>query len=136
MFAMVLSWLGNLLGGPFAKAAVDAYRAKLDSDNSAQKTAADLAGRELALQQREEELRTQLRIAQIGHWHEPEHLFGYIMVVYFGKIILVDKVLASAIGADWATDPLGGDAATWAGMIMLFYFGKRGFENVARILKR
>jgi hypothetical protein len=35
-----------------------------------------------------------------------------------------------------STDPLTGEVAGWAGMIMLFYFGKRGFENVARILKR
>jgi len=37
---------------------------------------------------------------------------------------------------DGSTDPLAGEAATWAGMIMLFLFGKLGFENIARILKR
>ena len=34
MFATVLGWLGNLIGGPFAKAAVDAYRAKLTAENT------------------------------------------------------------------------------------------------------
>ena len=29
----------------------------------------------------------------IGRWYEPTQLFGYIMVVYVGKVILVDKVL-------------------------------------------
>ncbi|MEJ2435538.1 MAG: hypothetical protein P8Y53_21195 [Pseudolabrys sp.] len=53
MVATVLAWLGNLLGGPFAKAAVDAYRAKLASDNTSEKIAADLAARELAVEQRE-----------------------------------------------------------------------------------
>jgi hypothetical protein len=134
MIAGILSFLGNLLGGPFAKAAVEAYRARLAADNTAEKTAADLAARELALQQREAELTVELRKAQIGRWYEPEHLFGYTMVVYFAKVVLWDKVLGPVTGG--STDPLAGDVATWAGMIMLFYFGKRGFENVARILRR
>ncbi len=37
MFATILGWLGNLIGGPFAKAAVDAYRAKLASDNTSRR---------------------------------------------------------------------------------------------------
>jgi len=49
MFATVLGFLGNLLGGPFAKAAVDAYRAKLTADNTSDKIAADLAAREKGL---------------------------------------------------------------------------------------
>lgn len=56
------------------------------------------------------------------------------MVIYFGKVVLWDKVLGPLTGG--STDALTGEAATWAGMIMLFYFGKRGIENVARILKR
>jgi hypothetical protein len=134
MFSMVLGWLGNLLGGPFAQAALKAYSAKLASDNTTEKTAADLAGRELAVEQREAELQTQLKIAEIGAWYEPDHLFGYIMVGYFSKIVLWDKVLGWL--TQGTTDALTGDAAKWAGLIMAFYFGKRGIENVARILKR
>jgi hypothetical protein len=87
--------------------------------------------KELDLQSREAELQTQLRIAQIGKWYEPEHLFGYILVTYFGKCIVWDKVLALG-----STDTLGGDIQTWAGLIVITYFGKRGIENVARILAR
>lgn len=130
----ILTWLGNLLGGPFAKAAVDAYRAKLSSENSSEKIAADLASKEIAAQSREDELRAQLKVAEVGHPYEPEKLFAYIMVVYFGKIIIWDKVLGHLTGG--STDPLTGDVATWAGMIFSFYFAKRGLENVARILKR
>lgn len=35
-----------------------------------------------------------------------------------------------------STAALKGDVSVWAGMIMGFYFTKRGFENVARIVKR
>jgi hypothetical protein len=41
MFAAILGRLGNLLGGPFAKAVVDAYRAKLTAKNTCEKIAAD-----------------------------------------------------------------------------------------------
>lgn len=139
MLTMVLRWLGNLLGGPFAKAAVDAYKAKLSAENTTEKTAADLAGRELAVQQRETELQAQLKTAQIGHAWEPEKLFAYIIVIYFAKIVLWDKVIGSFAGYTpniFRTDPLTGEAVGWAAMVMAFYFGKRGVENVARIWNR
>jgi hypothetical protein len=34
------------------------------------------------------------------------------------------------------TDPLAGWAETTANLIVAFYFAKRGFENIARIIKR
>ncbi len=131
MFATVLGWFGNLLGGPFVQAALKAYSAKLAADNTAEKTAADLAARELAVQQREQELQTQYRIAELGHWYEPDKLMGYCVAIYFAKLLIFDKVLALGV-----TDPLGGFAATTANLVVMFYFGKRAFETVARIIKR
>ncbi len=127
----VLQWLGGLLGGPFAKAAVDAYKAKLQSGTDRDKLAADLATRELDVQQAEIAAQTQLRIAQIGKWYEPEHLFGYVLVFYVGKVLIFDAALHLG-----STDAVRGSVGTWAGWIMAFYVGKRGIENVARILKR
>lgn len=139
MFSMVLTWLGNLLGGPFAKAAVDAYKAKLENENSKDAHTADLVARELAVQQAEIDAQTKLKTAQIGHPWEPEKLFAYIIVIYFAKIVLFDKVIGSFAGYTpniFRTDPLTGDAVGWAAMVMAFYFGKRGIENVARIVSR
>jgi hypothetical protein len=34
------------------------------------------------------------------------------------------------------TDPLAGFAATTANLIVSFHFAKRGFENVAKIIRR
>jgi hypothetical protein len=73
----------------------------------------------------------QYRIAEIGHWSEPDKLMGYFVAIYFGKLLIWDKVLGLG-----TTDPLGGFAATTANLIVAFYFAKRGFENVARIIKR
>jgi hypothetical protein len=131
MLSMILGWLGNLLGGPFAKAAVDAYKAKLTAENTTEKVAADLAGRELAVQQRELELQTQLRIAEIGKWYEPDHLAAYVFVAYFTKVVVYDVMLGLG-----STPALHGSIADWMGLIAMFLFGKRGIENVARIIKR
>jgi hypothetical protein len=127
MWGAILSFLG----GPFINGAIKAYQAKLAAGNTSEKIAADLAGRELELQRREAEVQADYKRALIGHWYEPTNLFGYIMVVYFGKIIVWDKVLKLG-----TTDGITGQGAEWAGWIMMFYVGKRGFENVARILRK
>lgn len=131
MLTMILSWAGSLLGGPFAKAAVDAYKAKLDATNSADARTVELAARELALEQREAELRAQIKIDAHGRWHAIENLFAYVLLVYFAKIYLWDA--AFHLGS---TDAVRGDAAQWASLVIMFWFGKRGLENVASILKR
>ncbi len=133
MFAMVLAWLGNLLGGPFAKAAVDAYRAKLSAENTSEKIAADLAARELAVESRERELATQIVIAEQGRWYTalPRPLFAFAFIIYVWKVVVWDKVLGLG-----ATDPLSGDVAQWAMIVLTAYFGGRSLEKVARILGR
>lgn len=133
MFSLVLTWLGNLLGGPFAKAAVDAYRAKLSAENTSDKIAADLAARELAVEQRERELSTQVVIAEQGRWYTalPRPMFASAFIIYVWKVVVWDKVLALG-----STDPLSGDVAQWAMIVLTAYFGGRSLEKVARILAR
>ena len=133
MFAMVLSWLGNLLGGPFAKAAVDAYKAKLSAENTSEKVAADLAARELAVESREAELATQIVIAEQGRWVTalPRPLFAFAFIIYVWKVVVWDKVLGLG-----ATDPLSGEVSQWAMIVLTAYFGGRSVEKVARILGR
>lgn len=133
MFATVLGWLGNLLGGPFAKAAVDAYRAKLSAENTSEKIAADLAARELGVEQREAELANQAVLAEQGRWYTalPRPLFAFAFVIYAWKVVVFDKVLGLG-----STDPLTGDVAQWAMIVLTAYFGGRSIEKVARILSR
>ncbi len=58
-------------------------------------------------------------------------LMGYCVAAYFAKLLVWDKVLGLGV-----TDGLQGFAAITANLVVSFYFAKRGFENVARILKR
>lgn len=113
------------------RAALDAYRAKLESGTNVDVINADLASRELQVQIREMELASEIRKAELGRWWEPDKLMGYAVAVYFGKILIWDKVLRLGV-----TDELGGWAGTTATVIVGAYFGKRGFENIVRIMNR
>lgn len=128
---MIWTWLGNLIAGPVLGKALDAYKAKLSSGNTSENIAADLAAKEVELQRREAELHTQYRVAELGYWYEPDKIMGYCVAAYVAKLIVWDKVLGLG-----STDPLGGWIEVTANLIVSFYFAKRGFENVARIIKR
>jgi len=130
MFAFA-SLIFSFLGGPVAKALVSAYQAHLTATTTDNTTAADLAGKEIAAQTAETNAITQYRIAEIGHWYEPDKLMGYCVAVYLAKLLIWDKVLGLGV-----TDPLLGWSGTVSTTIVGFYFGKRAFENVARIIKR
>lgn len=121
----------SFLGGPVVKALIDAYSAKLKAENVDTKIAADLAASEIVAQTAETKAVMQYRIAEIGHWYEPDKLMGYCVALYFAKLLVWDKVLGFG-----STDPLAGFAAITANLVVSFYFAKRGFENVARIIKR
>jgi hypothetical protein len=47
------------------------------------------------------------------------------------KLLVWDKVLGLG-----TTDPLAGFASVTSNLVVSSYFAKRGFENVARIIKR
>jgi hypothetical protein len=133
MLSTVLGWLGNLLGGPFAKAAVDAYRAKLTAENTSEKIAADLAAREMSVEQRERELAVEVAVAEQGRWYTalPRPLFAFAFIIYVWKAVVWDKVLGLG-----TTEALSGDVSQWAMIVLSAYFGGRSLEKVARILAR
>jgi hypothetical protein len=86
---------------------------------------------EIAAQTLETQSITQLTIAEIGHPWEPEKIAFYIVLAFFAKCVVWDTILGLG-----TTPALKGDVSIWAGLVMSFYFGKRTFENVARIIKR
>jgi hypothetical protein len=126
-------WMAILsfLVGPLIKGLINAYQAKLKAGNIDSKIAADLAASEIAAQTLETQSLTQLKIAEIGHPWEPEKLAFYIVLAFFAKCVVWDTILGFG-----TTPALKGDVSIWAGLVMSFYFSKRTFENVARIIKR
>jgi hypothetical protein len=126
-------WLAlmQLIGGPVISGLVNAYNLHLKAQTQDNTIAADLAGKEIAAQTLETQSVNALKIAEIGHPWEPEKLAFYIVLVFFAKCVIWDTVLGFG-----TTPSLKGDVSIWAGMVMGFYFSKRTFENVARIIKR
>lgn len=123
------SWLLSLLSGPIIGALVDAYKAKLAAGNTTEQIAADLAGKELSLQQAQAQYDDQVRIAEIGKWYEPDHLMGYAVAFYVAKCLVWDAALGLG-----TTDPVKGLVANTVALIIAFYYGKRSAESVARII--
>ena len=105
----------SFIGGPVIKGLIDGYKAKLAAGNTSEKIASETASAEIAAQVSEANAIMQYRIAEIGHWYEPDKLMGYFVAIYFGKLLIFDKVLGLG-----TTDPLAGFAAITS---------KRGLEN-------
>lgn len=136
MFSVFLSWLGSLLGGPFAKAAVQAYSDKLAAENNSEKIAADLKSRELTLDQREAELNAAAVNAEEGNWvtRWVRPAWTAPFVIYTWKVVVYDKVLG--IWTQGSTDPLSSAMASLMTTIAIAYFGARGLQYVVRELKK
>jgi hypothetical protein len=130
---VILSWLASLIGGPIVSGFIKAYSAKLQAENTSEKIAADLATRELVVEQREDELRTKLLIAEQGRWWTalPRPIGAMIVLIYIGKCIVWDKVFGLGV-----TDQLSPELYSICTTIIGAYFGGRTIEKVAAILKR
>lgn len=129
MFAFA-SLLFQFLGGPVAKAMIQAYQAHLTAATSDKQTAATLAAQQIAAETADVQAVTQLKIAQIGHPFEVEKLFAYVTLFYYAKLLIWDKVLGLG-----TTDPLTGWVLWAANLVIGFYFTKRTAENVTTIIK-
>src|SRR3954464_11395265 len=126
-------WLAlmQLIGGPVVSGLIRAYKVHLTATTTDKQTAAGLAGQEIAAQTAETNAITQYRIAEIGHNWEPDKIMGYLVALLLAKLIVWDICLGLG-----TTNLHDGWVTSTANLIIAFYFGKRGFENIARIIKR
>jgi len=132
-----MQWLLQLLASPVLNAIagpfLEAYKAKLAALNNKDALAVQLAVKEIEAEIEAREQAATIIIAEQGRWWTalPRPLMAYTVCVYFGKVMLWDKVFGLG-----ETDALSGDVASWAGIIVTTYFGGRTIEKVARIFKR
>lgn len=124
------SWLASFLSGPLLSKLVDAYKAKLESDNNAEKVAADLAGKDLELQAKEREINVKLNTLDAGtFWTSaPRAIVCWSMALYVAKIVVWDTILHLGV-----TFPLKGVMADAFSTVIVCWFGGRTIEKVARI---
>lgn len=127
---MILSWLGSLLGGPFARAAVEAYRAKLDAANSRDAKSADLAIKAIDAEIDGHRVAAQVRAAE-GAWGPTGLImfgFGMVTLAYYGKVVVWDVMLG------WGTtDAIRGAVGEWMNTIIIALFGSGTATSLVRM---
>src|SRR5215467_9237545 len=129
----MLQWLASFLTAPIINGVIEAYKAKLDAENSQDRTAADLAAKAIAAEIEARKSADALIIAEQGRWYTAiiRPLLALPVIIYLWKVIVWDKVLGLG-----TTDPILGDVAVWSGMIVTTYVGGRSLEKIAKTIWR
>lgn len=68
----------------------------------------------------------------IGHPLSPPSIMAYGVAIWFFKATAADKVIGPALGYNWTTDPISGETAVIAGLVVSGMF----FSGIASIIKR
>ena len=129
----MLQWLASFLTAPIINGFIEAYKAKLEAENSQDRTAADLAAKAIAAEIDARKSADALIIAEQGRWYTAiiRPLLALPVIIYLWKVIVWDKVLGLG-----ATDPILGDVGIWAGYIVTTYVGGRSLEKIAKTIWR
>lgn len=125
--------LANLIGGPVVTGLINAYKAKLEAGNTSDRIAADLAARELQVEQRERELAVQQNISDDGRWWTaaPRAIATWSFSIFIAKVVVWDTCLGLG-----STPALKGDIAQAFIWLTAMWFGGRSLEKIARIIRR
>lgn len=129
MWTAILSFIG----GPIVNGLINAYRAKLEAQNTTDAQAVDLAKAEIMGEIGARQVEASILRQEQGWWVTAmiRPLMAAPFIVFTFKVVVWDKVLG------WgSTDPL--DPNMWSVYITVVggYFGGRTIEKVARIFKR
>jgi hypothetical protein len=124
-------WLASFLTAPIINGFLDAYKAKLDSQNTQGAQAAEVARAALLAEVDARKNANAIIIAEQGRWYTAmiRPLLALPVIIYLWKVIVWDKVLG------WGTtDVIAGDVGVWAGTIVTTYVGGRSLEKIARTI--
>ena len=124
-------WLASFLTAPIINGFLDAYKAKLDSQNTQGAQAVDVARAALLAEVDARKSANAIIIAEQGRWYTAviRPLLALPVIIYLWKVIVWDKVLG------WGTtDAIAGDVGVWTGAIVTTYVGGRSLEKIARTI--
>jgi hypothetical protein len=124
-------WLASFLTAPIINGFLDAYKAKLDSQNMQGAQVAEVARAALLAEVDARKSANAIIIAEQGRWYTAmiRPLLALPVIIYLWKVIVWDKVLG------WGTtDVIAGDVGVWAGTIVTTYVGGRSLEKIARTI--
>ncbi|HLQ94381.1 MAG TPA: hypothetical protein VK148_30545 [Xanthobacteraceae bacterium] len=129
----MMGMIFGFLGGPLLNNLLGAYKARLENASGQDKMAVELAIKEIEAEIEARRNANAIIIAEQGRWWTaaPRAIVQWSFALFVAKVVVWDKVLG------WgSTDPLNGDVASWAGMLMAMWFGGRTIEKVAQIFRR
>jgi hypothetical protein len=124
-------WLASFLTAPIINGFLDAYKAKLDSQNTQGAQAAEVARAALLAEVDARKSANAIIIAEQGRWYTAmvRPLLALPVIIYLWKVIVWDKVLG------WGTtEVIAGDVGIWAGTIVTTYVGGRSLEKIAKTI--
>jgi hypothetical protein len=124
-------WLASFLTAPIINGFLDAYKAKLDSQNTQSAQAVEVARAALLAEVDARKSANAIIIAEQGRWYTAmvRPLLAIPVIIYLWKVIFWDKVLG------WGTtDVIAGDVGIWAGTIVTTYVGGRSLEKIAKTI--
>ncbi|MFG1414075.1 hypothetical protein V5G24_23520 [Xanthobacter sp. VTT E-85241] len=124
LFTTLLSWLG---GGVVDKI-LDALNKRVDAQTEDQRIRSQVTIEAIKSEVAAQQAGRDLIIAEQGRWYSalPRPLFAGIFILYVGKVVVWDKVLALG-----TTDPLSPEMTNLMGIIVGAYFGGRTIEKIA-----
>ena len=123
--------LASFLTAPIINGFLDAYKAKLDSQNTQSAQAVEVARAALLAEVDARKSANAIIIAEQGRWYTAmvRPLLAIPVIIYLWKVIVWDKVLG------WGTtDVIAGDVGIWAGTIVTTYVGGRSLEKIAKTI--
>jgi len=124
-------WLASFLTAPIINGFLDAYKAKLDPQNTQSAQAVEVARAALLAEVDARKSANAIIIAEQGRWYTAmvRPLLAIPVIIYLWKVIVWDKVLG------WGTtDVIAGDVGIWAGTIVTTYVGGRSLEKIAKTI--
>ena len=129
----MMGMIFGFLGGPLLNSLLGAYKARLENASGQDKMAVELAIKEIEAEIEARRNANTIIIAEQGRWWTaaPRAIVQWSFALFVAKVVVWDKVLGLG-----STDPLNGDVASWAGMLMAMWFGGRTIEKVAQIFRR
>ena len=132
-FALIFGWLAKFLSGPILQSAVNAYKARLDAQNTTEAHAVDLAKTEIEGEIASRQTEASIIRQEQGWWLTalPRPIMGLSAAFYFAKVLVWDICLGLG-----STPEVKGSTATILMIVITGYFGGRTIEKVARIFKR
>lgn len=68
----------------------------------------------------------------IGHPLSPPSIMAYGVAIWFFKATACDKVIGPTLGYSWSTDPISGETAVIAGLVVSGMF----FSGIAKIVRQ